>query len=186
MKAISTLDTLIRPEIPDAPDFIIERHALRVLRDFCAVTHIWQETLVAVTASEGDEDCELEPDYGEAHAVLSIDVDSYDPDKITFSPPSTLVFDAALEDDISMDVKVALKPGLTDTTVPDWLIEKYEVYLVAGVLARMMLQMNQSWSNPQLSAVYANQYRSGIAKANAHRLKEHAFKNLRVAQRAWI
>ncbi len=188
MRQFSSLNDLIRPEIPGAPDFIIERNTLIVVRDFCAKTHIWKQE-VTVTASSGDEETDfILDDYGEVHAVVSMECDDYPIEDITFVPPDTLQFADALEDDISIDLIVATKPTLSDVSAPEWLMDKYEQYLVSGVLARMMAQILQPWTSVEMAAYHAARFRAGIAVAVADRGRGHKVGPLSVTRihTGWI
>lgn len=62
-------------------------------------------------------------------------------------------------------MKVALRPSLTSTGVPDWLGSKYITEIASGVKAEMMGMVGQPWSNPEGEAKYSALFASGLTKA---------------------
>ena len=182
MKAINTLNELVRAEIDSCPDFVIERAALRVVREFCSKTHIWRVTLEIEIE---DEQAELSPVNGEVVAILSVDNENESEiDDYEFYPPSTLEIEA--EDGDEYKVLVALTPKLTETTVPKWILERYETIILNGVLGRLFMQSNQEWSNPNISFVYKQMFQKGMAGASIDIVKKFSNKSLRVKPRRFV
>lgn len=176
MREINTFNILVRADIPNCPDFVIERHAIRVVRDFCARTNAWTET-VTDTIAPGESELYLPISAGEGHAIISLDGYSL---SWSFIPPNRIVLDDAATTDIEVEVEVAVKPRLDDTEAPEWLLDKYEDGIIAGIYARLMMQDNQSWTNPALGAKYEKEYNAHIGQARTDKLKQHKRAPLRV------
>jgi hypothetical protein len=176
MRDIDTFNILVRADIPNCPDFVIERHALRVIRDFCAKTSVWTET-IEDTISSGENELILTLSAGEGHEILDLDGYSL---SWSFSPPDRIDLDDAVTADTDVEVVVALKPRLDDTDAPEWLLDKYEDGIVAGIYARLMMQDNQAWTNPALGAKYEREYNAHIGQARTDKLKKHKTTPLRV------
>jgi hypothetical protein len=176
MRDINTFNVLVRADIANCPDFVIERHALRVIRDFCAKTGVWTET-IEDTISSGESELTLALSAGEGHEVVSLDGYYY---SWSFSPPDRIDLDDAVTADTDVEVVVALKPRLDDTDAPEWLLDKYEDAIVAGIYARMMMQANQDWTNPALGQKFELEYNYHIGRARTDGLKKHTATPLRV------
>jgi hypothetical protein len=54
--------------------------------------------------------------------------------------------------------------GLPDT-IPDWIIEKYFEYIAHGVIAKLMLQPNKSYSSPQIAQYNMRKFHEGVGIA---------------------
>lgn len=169
VSTISTIDELIRANASGCPDFVIERVAIRVLRDFCSITHIWQETNTVTLAAAATE-ATFAVTAGEAFAVS--EVTGYS-DTWTFTLPATIVFEAAATTAATLEITAAVKPLLTDTEVPTWLLERHEDAIVAGIYARLLKEPSQAWTNPVLAGVYAQEYKRGIGRAKVDLVKKN-------------
>ena len=64
-----------------------------------------------------------------------------------------------------LKIKVAVRPGLTSTGVPDWLGQKYVQEIATRVKAEMMGMVNQPWTNAAGEQKYAAAYQSALTKA---------------------
>ncbi len=183
MRDINTLNILVRADIPSCPDFVIERHAIRVMRDFCVQTQIWKDTLTG-TIDEGEDDFTLAPANGEVCFVISLDIDnslSWE-----FQPPDKVVFDEDMSEDSDIEVQVVLQPKLSDTQAPEWILDRYEGVLVKGIFSRMLRQNGQAWSNPNLALAYEQEYRKSIARARIEKIKQFTNQSLRVKPRRFV
>ncbi len=170
------MNELLRAEIVNCPDFVIERHAIRVLRDFCMRSHVWSEE-ITLTIPAGDDEGALVVTAGEPFAVRSVEgVTGW-----RYIPKDTLALTDAVTEDTELEIEVSICPILTDTTVPEWLLDKYEDTIVYGVYARMMMQDNQAWTNPGMAMAYRAKYDIGVGGAKLDKVKQHRAVGLRAA-----
>lgn len=64
-----------------------------------------------------------------------------------------------------LQMKLAVRPSLTSTGVPDWLGQKYVTEIAAGAKSDMMGMVGQPWSNPEGEAKYGAAYAKALTKA---------------------
>lgn len=60
---------------------------------------------------------------------------------------------------------VALKPGRTQTTIPDWICERYLEVISHGALYRMYAMPKKLWTNANLAGAHKTLFEDGIAAA---------------------
>ena len=53
-------------------------------------------------------------------------------------------------------------PALSTENAPRWLVERHGDSLCAGALARLMMQANKPWSDPQMAMVEGNRYEAAV------------------------
>lgn len=68
-------------------------------------------------------------------------------------------------------IKVALRPSLTATGVPDWIGTKYIQEVAMKTKADMMGMIGQSWSNTEGETKYNAAYASALTKATVEGIK---------------
>lgn len=179
MKSISDLNILIRADIPSCPDFVIERQSIRVARDFCSKTHVWKETFTETLAT-GSDTLVLAPSAGEIDTIRSLTPAFQEWE---FFPPDTIQFQAEAGSDVEVSVEAALVPGLDDTEIPGWIMDRYERALVDGTYARLMMQDNQAWTSPNLAMVYKQRYDREVGRARIDKLRGFSIKQFSVNRR---
>lgn len=94
----------------------------------------------------------------------------FTPEYITINSLPTLAATA-----VPMLMTLALKPqrgvnGADDNPIdflPDWLIDRYRMVFLDGVLWRMMAQASRPYSNPTLAQYHAQKFRGGVTGARA-------------------
>ena len=80
-------------------------------------------------------------------------------DTITLFPIPDFASTAGLK------VKVAVRPSLTSTGVPDWLGSKYVQEISCGAKSDLMGMIGKPWSNPDGEAKYGSLYEKMLTKA---------------------
>lgn len=63
---------------------------------------------------------------------------------------------------------------------PDWLLHLYQSYILDGILGRMMLHANKSYSNPTIATYHLRRYRDGIAQARVDAQRQNT-----IGAQAW-
>jgi hypothetical protein len=99
------------------------------------------------------------------------------PGEVTFyTPPGQDTYTATVA--LSIDDPVQ-KDGYPE--FPAWILEKYGVGLLDGVVGRMMLQPAKPYTNPQLGAAHLNAFHRTVSTAGT----ESVHRNVHNAQ-AWV
>lgn len=171
---------LVHADVPSCPNFLIERQAIRVIRDFCARTQVWRKDVTATLSSGDDEVTFAISGEGEVYSVAELSGTTM---SWGFVPPDTLEFDEEAEEDIDLEFEVVKIPALTDVQVPEWLLDRYEDAIVSGISARLMKQVGQDWANPQMAVMRSGEYNAGVAKARIDQNKKNRTRENRIK---WI
>lgn len=192
MKAWSAFYPDVLPELPGAPDIVVDHWLRNAAIEFCERSRILIEDLDPESAVVGQGEYDLVPDVGR-DIVEVIDV-SYNgvalrprsvdylentyggdwgarlgvPDCYTQLTADKLLLvpapSAALTDAIK--IKVALKPSATATGIDDWLFIKYRFGIAAGAKAKLMsMAGNVPWKSPDHVPWYQAQFDAAIADA---------------------
>lgn len=73
----------------------------------------------------------------------------------------------------ALNVVVALKPSRSATQIDDWFIEDHYLRLLDGARAKMLMMPGRPWTNPNLAAVYAEQFGSAIIEQKGKSLRDY-------------
>lgn len=68
-------------------------------------------------------------------------------------------------------IKVALRPSLTSTGVPDWIGGKYVQEIAVAAKALLMGMVGKEWSDPSGEEKYSQQYASMLTKATVEGIR---------------
>jgi len=203
MVNMDTLLPLIRPDVPQCPDFTIESYIVRTVRDFCEQTRIWREWLnepvdpgletYPLEASAEIVAVELvQTGQGVPVRPLSYTLPGQEEDNMdamagvqgfTFDPPNVLHLQGTPTQRMELFADVSLRPALTDTQAPQWLMEKYEDAIVSGTLYRLMTRREKPWSDPRLAGLHMQDFRRGVSAARVHKLKKNTNTSLSIKPR---
>ena len=172
-----------RNALPGSLDSVILLELYNVLDEFFRDSSIWQEDVVfSVTAGDPVGTIYyIEPESVSAivrllyvfnvdnirqHAFMRI------PGEITFTspppqqePPSTYQYIATVALSIVDPVQ---RDGYPE--FPQWILDKYGLGILDGVLARMMLQPAKPYTNPQLGAAHWGAFRKTCSHAGTESL----------------
>ena len=80
----------------------------------------------------------------------------------------------------AITIRAALKPTRASSSCDDVLFEDYVEYLAAGAKARLMLQPNKAYTNPNLVVTQNQLYMQGVNMARQRASRGHTRANLRV------
>jgi len=67
----------------------------------------------------------------------------------------------------TLDLKVALMPGATGTSIPDWIFEQYFEPIGYGAKHRLMRMAGFRWSNPDAASMYFTLFENAIGDAQS-------------------
>lgn len=178
-----------RNYLPGATDTAIQLELFNVLNEFFQDSNIWTED-IEFTVTAGDDPADTTY-YIEAESVASINrligiVDSNDnPVGGTMAVPGEIVLDNEPGQNDTYTATVALT--VNDPTArdgypeyPQWILNKYSLGLISGVVGRMMAQPAKPFTNAQLASFHYKQFRAAVSLAS----NEAQHKNVDNAQ-AW-
>jgi hypothetical protein len=190
----------IIPHVPGCPDISVTLALVEAAAEFCDRTHVWREDLSADTTIAGDAELTLSTP-GEVASVLKLVVDtteiarldqrSVDPTDIAASgKPSGywLIGDSTIrlypipDDEYVWYGLVALKPRLSSSSVEDFLLNSYGMYIIYGALSILMSIPGKDWTNMPLSEHYRRKFEHGMTNA---RVRDYRNVPLRVTPRGF-
>ena len=194
--AISTLTPDIQMEIPELPGFIAQRHFLKAAREFAERSRAWRQD-IQLSIVDGTATLDLALEYGadvELVDIVSIKPASggapleartpqwLDTNRTNWrtetSDPATYYF-LSSNNKIRLvpipastvinyyDARVALKPKLTATTIPDIIANKFDELLIHGALSRIYAIPRKPWTDPNLSSYHLALFERGVLDARA-------------------
>ncbi len=182
-KLLSDFYDLLLPELPGCAPALLEIHLREVAREFCQDTNIWQADcdpidLQAGVASYDIEAAEIESEIVRVFSVTAGSdllwtrraLPDERPKHINSRPPFTLSIDLSQltfsEDAIptqtiplGLKVRTSLQPASTARRLPDFLQTRYVDAIRNGTLSRLMVMAKKPWTDRELAAFYASQWR---------------------------
>lgn len=159
-----------RSSLPGAVDALIQLEMFNVLDDFFQASNIWQNS-IPVSVAVGQTSYDLSPtDSGVIISLLSLLNSDKIPVAATMQTPETLILN--IIPSVATTVTALVSLTCVDPVdsngypqLPDWLLRKYGVGILDGVLARMMAQPAKPYSNPQLAIFHMRQFRAAVSRA---------------------
>lgn len=169
MALIKDYVPLILAQAPLAPYPVVVHHIKSAIDEYFTKTCTWTTTLSNVSFVAGDPTYRLVSLNGTKVArVLKVVSKDY-PLRWTFAHGVlTLIPTPSING--SMDIDIALTIDSNTPTIPDWLDEDA---VVSGTLSRILMIMNQTWSNPELGAYHQKEFTKYIAKERI--AKDHEY-----------
>lgn len=187
MAKLESLLTRVIDELPTVPKSLALRALSDSTKEFCTRTHAWRAELKA-TARAGSASVELLPDQGTIIVAVKavrragtrlpivpvelLDTRTTLPGEgpaLAFAQvsPGHLLMDHAPTERTELTVSAAVTLALNSTTtdIPDALIDEYGEAIANGAKMRLVRQVNQPWTDQQLSAMYAVQYYTQVTAA---------------------
>lgn len=155
-----------------------------VLDEFVSDSNCWNE-LIPLTISQGSMQYTITPSQGGAVlrlvAVIDQNCVGYPAFLPTFQPPSAIL-QLVWPQNTSIPVTVIVIKKLILPTnkhdvpdAPDWLLPIYERQVLDGLLGRMMLQPNKSYSSKDGAQYHLKRFRDGIAVAKTAVMRSNLF-----------
>ena len=169
---LSDLYKYVMPQLPRCPEPLVLEIVRDIAIDFCHETQLWQVDLDSQNIVQDEDTYELDgeqPSNTEIDAVVKVEVDDNEQNpetQYTVSKDLEVVFETAPGQDITagLDVRVALKPSLSATTVDTQLFKDWYRTWAFGVMGTLMVMPGKAWSNPALGTEYLAKYRDGVIK----------------------
>ena len=189
MAAFSSLYSLIRFHVKNAPDVTIDEAIRHATREFCRRSYWLRETIeVDTIAGEAYYDIEpADPVNQEIIGVIAVEDESYTPLRpatqqlvryttghpryFIFLPPSTLElipYPSATETNLeTYVVRVALQPTLVSVVVPDDIIREHDQTVAYGAINYLASMPSEGWSNDKVADMAFKMFRNGCADAKS-------------------
>lgn len=172
---LSVFDKQVLTRVSGCPAPLYELERLEVLQEFCERTDALQGLLPTFEVSAGVDTYHLTdvPDNVEVMTVRELRyVDSgtqvnerayiMDVDRLTLTLQPT--WDTAL-DEKAISVRVSLQVSDTATGVEKDFYRRWGRGIAAGIIQRLCLIPNKSWTNPDFAMLYGARYHDAIASA---------------------
>ena len=174
-----------RVKLTGASEAGIKAELYDTIYEFFKDSNAWIETL-SIPITSGSQDYLLVPaEGGQIIRLAAI----YDPNLIPipgFMPTvGTLHILYPVNTDQTYTVRVIkniVPPTRADDDrtfkgtvpdAPDWLLHTYPTYILDGVLGRLMMQANKSYTDPTLATYHLRRFRDGIAQARTDALRQN-------------
>lgn len=197
-------------DVPGCPEIAAIQAIKTTVIDFCEKSLVVQADLDPVNLIANQADYDLEPPANSLVTKvirLFYKNDELPPMGQDFIPSATFYNQSAIDGDATSDprawsqksertfsvypapriseagaitIRVALKPTRASTTCDDVLFEDYVEYIAAGAKARLMLQPNKAYTNPNLVVTQNQLYMQGVNAARQRVSRGHTRANLRV------
>jgi hypothetical protein len=180
---------LVTPDIPGCPEESIKTALAAISADFCARTHLWRtdiedQTTVIDQALYEVTDCAVIEsvlwvlvDDKELVHIDERNVRKEDLDRKGVPTHFWVVDDTQIrlfpipDSELSIEVRVALKPSRTAKGVESWIYETWADVLASGAVYRLARVPGKEWSNPDLAAMHKNLYEQGVTNARIRDLR---------------
>lgn len=189
MAAFSSLYSLIRFHVKNAPDVTIDEAIRHSVREFCRRSY-WLRETIEVTSIAGQAFYDIEPadpDNHEIIGVVAVENESFTPllpstqqlvRQVTgypryfiFLPPSTLElipYPSATEANLeTYVVRVAMQPTLTSTLVSDDILREHDHTVAFGAVHYLASMPSEGWSNDKVADKAFKLFRNGCADAKS-------------------
>jgi len=181
----------IMPELPGIAEDLAEAQVLRSAIEFMDRAHVYQADHPAIAAVTGQGGYAWAPDDADTEVCHVFNVwyegekltakngdylsDKYDywpdetgtPEHYLQERTDTLILVPSPDEDLAdaITVKVALKPAMTATGIPDDLFKDHREAIAAGALFRLMRMPKKPWTNFDLAAAYRQAFNNAIEEA---------------------
>lgn len=188
----------LRRQTKGCPDITRQDAVIRAAREFCRRSwYVLRIVDIAVTGNvqnynlvpPGDEEVIgvkfVQVDGKALHPAMPEDQDpsiaNTKPSVFTFTPPNVLsLFPIADKNYANGLVLAAVQPILNAETLPREIQQAYHEVIGYGALAWILEMPGETWSNPQMSDLYARKFGAGCSLAKLAAMKSFSPRNLRV------
>jgi hypothetical protein len=171
-----------RSRLPGAIDTVLELELFNVLDEFFQDSNVWQEAIeFSVTAAdEVPTIYYIEPESVSSIVRLISVVTSEDrPVAATMQVPGEVILltqpggDETYTATVAMTVDDPVQSTNNYPEFPAWVLTKYGMALLDGLLGRMMSQPAKPYSNTQLALYHTRKFRSAIAFASTESVRRN-------------
>ena len=169
----------VRVHLPGAVDSLIQREIFNTLDEFLKTSLLWTEE-IPVDLSAGETIYDVIPAAGQPTQLITV----VNPDGITvgasMAEPYVLVLQNTPTTEEELTATVALTvvdPVKTDGNpeVPEWIVTKYYLGILDGVLGRMMSQPAKPYSNERLAIYHLRRFRDATAGARVDARRKNVY-----------
>ncbi len=175
----------VAPDVYGVPEPTVEDTVEDVIIDFCQKTSFYRQWLEdQISVYEDDEEIELDLPGNtavvEVIAIQKVETDgSYgdiiDPDTYVFSNQGDepkILFNDPSDEEYDARVRVALRPSVGFSIVPDWIYEDWRDVIAHGVKQRLLAMRSKPWYALTESEQHRAWYEQGIRKASRKVVQE--------------
>lgn len=204
---IEELVKYVQPEVPGCPDPNIERAIVFTADEFLRYSHAWNVTSDPFVLEDGVSDYDIDIMPGSLPISVSkvwtqsLELAPVTMDQLALVLPNwqtatstepryynmvkgfgtMTVYPIPAEPlTTQLTVQAVYTIKNTSTTVPDQIVDHYLETISAGAKARLMLMPGVAWSNPQLAAMYRQQFAVGMSNARIETMKSRTPGSMRV------
>lgn len=167
----------VRLEVSEAPKQVLINAVTLALREVCDRSLIWQYTTddLLIPAGSNELDVDDLPSDAEVSRVVSCTLDGV---PIALGGRGSLAADGSvitLDSDVSQDTTanlvLALRPTMSASSIPDWMVSDLFETVVHGALYRLQANASKEWSNPTSAQFHFSAFRSGMGRARIDALR---------------
>jgi hypothetical protein len=180
-----------RVELAGALDGAIWQAMFNVFSDFANRTNLWYEDIPVVIAGAQavGSTITVVPSSGSRFNRLLYVLDDGNLQRSMSMPtPGVLMFINAVDNAQTWTARIALCPDDPVPSTgslkgipqfPDWILEKYHIGLLAGVVGRMMTQVGKPYTNPTMAKYHLTVYKNAVSEGmnDARRQNLYAAQN---------
>lgn len=187
MASIDDLVNSARRYLPAVPDITIENMAHRTYRKFCRESEVWQVPFDEVTYSAGTRYFDaslLLPRHAMLYRILWMSVDGKPLEKmrsrevmlrevadrgrpsafVEFPSADLQIFPPPKQDVVITGAGV-LQPKSSTNTVEDFIVDRYEPGLVAGLVADILTMPQREWHDMRTAQAFLREYAATVQEA---------------------
>lgn len=190
-KVLADFHDLLLSELPGCTIELVNLHLREAARQFCTQTSAWRMPFDNVNLVASQATYDLEPSEAQAEVVrltkLTVnsvllwadtdreqpEADATEPKYLRNEPPFTLSNDlleiTLMADEVptaavvaGLKVVGAMKPTVSATTLPDFLLSQYSAALRYGTLARLMVMGKKPWTDRVLATAYMEEWHKAL------------------------
>lgn len=179
----STLFPLIRIEVPECPDILIEDAVRRAAIEFCERTTFWRETIDDIYTTGTLSEYDIDTPYDTS--LVEIIWATYDGKSLASKTESQILeytsgqtaYYSLLNPRVLklapqpqggvVRIRAALKPKTTANKIRDYVYEEWSEAFYHGALERLLMMSGKPWGNPQDALYHSGQFQEAVADATS-------------------
>jgi hypothetical protein len=168
----------IRTRLPGALDSAIQLELFNTLQEFFDQSNIWQEAIDFRTRS-GMTTYSIEPEsVSTILRLISLENASQTPVQATMEVVGDIVLgtEPSSTETLTATVSLTVNDPVNRENYPEfptWILDKYWLGFVDGVLGRMMSQPAKPWSSERLAIYHMRNFRGVVASAKMQALHKN-------------
>ncbi len=170
----------VAPDVNGVPEPTVEDTVEDVIIDFCRKTSFyrqWLEDQISVYVDDEEVELDLPANTAVVEVVAIQEVetsgdygDFIDPDTYIFSnqgDEAKILFSDPSDEEYDARVRVALRPVVGFTVVPDWIYEDWRDTIAEGAKYRLLSMRSKPWHSRIESHEHRVLYERGLHRASA-------------------